>query len=382
MSAAAISAVFIVAARRTAVVVRGGAFAGIEAVDLADASIRAVLDDARLSPPDIDEVILGNALYGGGNPARVAALKAAIPATVPASTIDTQCCAGLDAILLAAARIKAGEADAIVAGGVDGFSRAPIRSRRPRLPDEIAQPYDRPPFTPWPERDPDMIPAAAALAAEWDITRAAQEAFAIESHRKALARGAPVPEFVSVCGQMADPFARRLTAGLCARLPVLAGSPTHGVTAATVAVEADAAAAVLLVSERALASVRLPSRVIRIAGAARTGGDPERPGLAPIEAARAALRYAGLSTSAVSVAEIMEAFAVQAMACIRALDLDPVRVNPGGGGLARGHPIGASGAIAVVRAWHELQTMGSTAAGLAAIAAAGGLGSAVLLRAE
>lgn len=376
------SAVFIVAARRTPVVPRGGVFARIEAVDLAAASIRAVLDDAGFSPSEIDEVILGNALYGGGNPARVAALKAGIPEKTPASTIDTQCCAGLDGILLAAARIKAGEADAIVAGGVESFSRAPIRLRRPLLPDEVAQPYDRPPFTPWPERDPDMIPAAAVLAAEWNITRDDQEAFAIESHRKALARGAPASEFVPVCGLAADPFARRLTAGLCARLPVLAGDSTHGVTAATIAMEADAAAAVLLVSERALASIRPPARVARLTGGRRTGGDPERPGSAPIEAARAALHREGLSASHVSVTEIMEAFAVQAMACIRALDLDPVLVNPGGGALARGHPIGASGAIVAVRTWHELQTMDSGAVGLAAIAAAGGLGSAALFRVE
>lgn len=376
------SAAFIVAARRTGVVPRGGVFARVEAGELAEASIRAVLDDAGVPPSDVNEVILGNALYGGGNPARVAALKAGLPAEVPASTIDTQCCAGLDAVLLAAARIKAGDADVIVAGGVESFSRSPIRARRPLLPGEVAQPYDRPPFTPWPERDPDMIPAAAVLAAEWDISRGDQEAFAIESHRKALARGVPPQEFVPVAGHAGDPFGRRLSAGLCARLPVLAGSATHGVTAATVAVEADAAAAVLLVSERALASVRSSARVISIVGTGRAGGDPERPGLAPIEASRAAMRRAGLATSALSVAEIMEAFAVQAMACIRALGLDPALVNPGGGALARGHPIGASGAIVAVRAWHELQGTHAGAIGLAAIAAAGGLGSAVLLRVE
>ncbi|KWV46201.1 acetyl-CoA acetyltransferase [Bradyrhizobium macuxiense] len=376
------SAAFIVAARRTGVVPRGGVFARLEAIDLAEASIGAVLDDTSFPPSDVDEVILGNALYGGGNPARVAALKAGLPAEVPASTIDTQCCAGLDAILLAAARIKAGEADAIVAGGVESFSRSPIRARRPLIPGEVAQPYDRPPFTPWPERDLDMIPAAAMLAAERDISRADQEAFAIESHRKALARGVPAQEFVSVDGHAGDPFARRLTPALCARLPVLAGNATHGVTAATVAVEADAAAAVLLVSERALASVRSSARVIRIAGAGRSGGDPSRPGLAPIEASRAAMHHAGISASALSVAEIMEAFAVQAMACIQALGLDPTLVNPGGGALARGHPIGASGAIVAVRAWQELQRMNAGATGLAAIAAAGGLGSAVLLRVE
>jgi acetyl-CoA C-acetyltransferase len=376
------SAAFMAAARRTAVVPRGGTFAGIEAVDLAVASMRAVLDDAGLSPSDVDEVILGNALYGGGNPTRVAALKAGVPEAVPAVTVDTQCCAGLDAILLAASRIKAGEADMIVAGGVESFSRAPVRSRRSLLPDEPPQPYDRPPFTPWPERDPDMIPAAAMLAAEWDISRDAQEAFAIDSHRKALVRGVPEAEFVVVSGCTADPFSRRLTAALCARLPVLAGSRTHGVTAATVAVEADAAAAVLLVSERMLASIRAPARVVRIAGGARTGGDPVRPGLAPIDAARTALAREGMSASSISVTEVMEAFAVQAMTFIRALDLDPISVNPAGGALARGHPIGASGAIVAVRTWHELQMMGSGASALAAIAAAGGLGSVALLRTE
>lgn len=376
------SAVFIAAARRTAVLPRGGGFASVEAVDLAEVSVRAVLDDAGILPSRIDEVILGNALYGGGNPARVAALKAGVPETVPALTIDTQCCAGLDAILLAAARIRAGEADAIVAGGVESFSRAPIRVRRPLSRHEDAVPYDKPPFTPWPERDPEMIPAAAALATEWAITRGEQEAFAIESHRKALARGASAPEFVPIHGCTTDAFARRLTAGLCARLPILAGDSTHGVTAATIAVEADAAASMLLVSERMLGAIRPLNRVVRFAGGRRTGGDPERPGLAPITAARAALRREGLSASDVSVAEIMEAFAVQAMACIRAVGLDPVRVNPGGGALARGHPIGASGAIVAVRVWHELQTMDSGAVGLAAIAAAGGLGSAALFRSE
>ncbi|HEY0329396.1 MAG TPA: thiolase family protein [Rhodopseudomonas sp.] len=376
------SAAFLVAARRTAVAPRGGAFARIEAVDLAAASIGAVLDDAGLAPSEVDDVILGNALYGGGNPARLAALKVGIPAGVPALTIDTQCCSGLDAILLAATRIKSGEADVIVAGGVESFSRSPIRSRRPLRPDEVAQPYDRPPFTPWPERDPDMIPAAATLAEEWDISRAAQEAFAIDSHRKALARGIAAAECVAVAGLTRDPFARRLSAGLCARLPVLAGSPSHGVTAATVAVEADAAAVLLVVSERALAAVRAPVRVVRVIGGARTGGDPERPALAPIEAMRTALRRDGLAVSSIAVVEIMEAFAVQAMSCLQAFDIDPLRVNRGGGALARGHPIGASGAIVAVRGWHDLQTMESGTTGLATIAAAGGLGSVVLLRTE
>ena len=122
----------IVAARRTAVAPRGGAFARIEPHDLASRVIEEVLADAGLAPDAVEDVILGNALYGGGNPARRAALAAVIRETVPALTVDSQCCAGLDAILLAAERINAGAADVIVAGGVESFSRAPIRQHRPR----------------------------------------------------------------------------------------------------------------------------------------------------------------------------------------------------------------------------------------------------------
>jgi acetyl-CoA C-acetyltransferase len=118
---------------------------------------------------------------------------------------------------------------------------------------------------------------------------------------------------------------------------------------------------------------------VRIVAARRRGGDPTLPGTAPIAAAREVLKAAGVAPSAVAVAEVMEAFAVQAMVCIDGIGLDPVRVNREGGALARGHPIGASGAILAVRLWQALQREAPGAQGLAAIAAAGGLGSALLL---
>lgn len=371
--------VFIVAARRTAVAPRGGAFAGIEAHALAAAPIRAVLAATGAAPDAIDGVILGNALYGGGNPARVAALAAGLAETMPAATIDTQCCAGLDAILAAAAEIRAGEAELIIAGGVESFSRSPLRFRRPRAPGEDPQGYERPPFTPWADRDPDMIPAAARLAAEWAIDRSEQEAYAIESHRKALAAAGTSTEIVPVEGFARDSFTRRLDARLCARLPALAGDTRHAVTAATTAVEADAAAVVLLASEAALRRITPPGRPLRILAGARAGGDPERPGLAPIAAGRHVLARSGRPAASIVSAEIMEAFAVQAMACLRGLELDPAIVNRGGGALARGHPIGASGAILATRLWHDLQSAPAGALGLAAIAAAGGLGTAMLV---
>jgi acetyl-CoA C-acetyltransferase len=371
---------FIVAARRTPVAPRGGALSAIEVAELAAAPMRAVLADAGLAPVAIDDVILGNALYGGGNPARLAALLAGVREDAPALTLDTQCCAGLDAVLLAATRVAAGEANAIIAGGVESFSRAPLRLRRPKAKDEAPQEYARPPFTPWPERDPDMIASAAALARALGIARAAQETFAVESHRKARQAAAPAlaGEIVPLGDLRCDAFTRDLTPSLCARLPALAGEKTHAVTAATVAVEADAAAAVLVVSEEIAARLACAVRPMRVLGGARAGGDPAMPGLAPIAAARATLARHGMSAEAVTVAEIMEAFAAQAIACIDGLALDHTRVNRGGGALARGHPIGASGAILAVRLWHELQRESDGAVGLAAIAAAGGLGSALL----
>jgi acetyl-CoA C-acetyltransferase len=381
MRAARVSA-FIVAARRTAVAPRGGALSEVEVAELAAAPMRAVLVDAGLPPEAIDDVILGNALYGGGNPARLAALLAGISADAPALTLDTQCCAGLDAVLLAATQVAAGKVDAIIAGGVESFSRAPLRLRRPKSKDEAPQEYARPPFTPWPERDPDMIASAAALARALGIARDAQEAFAVESHRKALQADdhSLAGEIVPLGDLACDAFTRQLKPSLCARLPALAGDEAHAVTAATVAVEADAAAAVLVVSQEIAARLASAVRPVRVLGGARRGGDPAMPGLAPIAAARATLARHGIAAEAVTVAEIMEAFAAQAIACIDGLALERTRVNRGGGALARGHPIGASGAILAVRLWHELQGESDGAVGLAAIAAAGGLGSALVMR--
>jgi acetyl-CoA C-acetyltransferase len=337
-----------------------------------------VLADADLAADEVDEVVLGNALYGGGNPARLAALAAGIPDHVPAVTLDSQCCAGLDAVLHAALLVRAGEARVVLAGGIESYSRAPLRLRRPKAPGEEPQPYARPPFTPWPARDPDMIEAAAALAQARGTSRESQARFAIESHRKALASPKDSSEIVPLAGVAADAFPRRLAEKLCSRLPLLAGDDAHGVTAATVAVEADAAAMVL-VAAADVASGLGAAKPVAIRDGARGGHDPAWPGLAPVRPAKELLRRRGLAPEELACAEVMEAFAVQALACIEEIGLPFELVNRGGGALARGHPIGASGAVLAVRLWHELQAEKPGAAGLAAIAAAGGLGSALLL---
>ncbi|MFK4583801.1 acetyl-CoA C-acyltransferase [Bradyrhizobium ottawaense] len=370
-------AAYLLAARRTAVAARGGAFRAVEADELGAAPIRAVLADTGIAAEAIDDVIFGNALYGGGNPARLAALRAGLPDHVPALTIDSQCCGGLDAIMLAAERIASGGAEAVIAGGVESFSRAPLRARRPRRLDEAPQPYDRPPFTPWPERDPDMIAAAATLAERFGISRARQDEFAIASHRKALQNPPGPAEIVPLAGLSHDTFPRALTGATCARLAPLAGDVAFGVTRATVAVEADAAAALLVVSETTFRRLSA-TRPLRIVAAVRRGGDPAMPGTAPIAAAEYLLAAERIAPARIAVAEVMEAFAAQAIACVDGIGVPGPSLNRGGGGLARGHPIGSSGSILAVRLWHEMQSESSGAMGLAAIAAAGGLGSALL----
>lgn len=374
------SGVHLISACRSPVGTRGGAFATVEAHDLAAPVLRACLKEAGLAPHYLDYVVMGNALSGGGNVARLAALAAGLPEEIPSLTLDTQCCAGLDAILLAMRLVQSGAARAVLAGGVESFSRAPIRARRPKLAGEAPQPYDRPAFAPWPDRDPDPLDAMAALAVREDLTRDRQAGLALASHaraRGALARLAG--EIVPVARVREDSFTRELTVSLCLRAPVVAGEGRHALDATTVAVEADAAAAVLVVDTRWTEALRRPG--CAIAGGATVGGRPEEPFGALVPAVARLFGETGIAgIDDIAVVELMESSAVQFAVALEELGADRGRVNRGGGALARGHPIGASGAILAVRLFHELLREQPGALGLAAIAAAGGLGTALMLR--
>ncbi|WP_349358363.1 thiolase family protein [Stappia sp.] len=371
---------YLVAARRSAVAPRNGALSRLEVDALAAPVVGAVLADAGVTGEAVDEVLLGNALYGGGNPARRVALLAGLPEAVPALTLDRQCASGLDAILLAARLIESGRAHCVLAGGVESYSRAPIRMTRPLEAGDAPRAYDRPPFTPWPERDPDMDAAAADLAARLGIDQEAQIAWTVDSHaraRRAEAEQRFAAELVPVAGATRDAFARDLDPRTCARSPVLARCGETALRAATAAVAADAAAVVCVVSDTWLAR-HGAAHAVRIVDGVSAGGDPTLPGLAPVAAGRALAARTGVDLAAVALCEVMEAYAVQAIACVTRLGLDPDRVNRSGGALARGHPIGASGAILAVRAFHELAQAPRGAQALAAIASAGGLGTAAL----
>ncbi|WP_027835620.1 thiolase family protein [Maritalea myrionectae] len=373
--------IYMVAAKRSAVVPRGGAFAHLQPHELGAPLIKSLLAETKIAPTQIDHVLLGNGLAGGGNVARMVALAAGLPEAVPAITLDSQCCGGVDAVQMAMHMLSAGAADIILAGGVESFSTAPRRIKRGRdgAPD---QEYHRPPFSPWPERDPDMIAAAAHLAKYKQISRTAQEEFAIKSHQKAQAAQVGLrSEIVAIADVAEDAFTRTLSPKLCAKLPLLAGDKDTGLTAATTAVEADGAGLCVLLSEKALNDhPELKPHAIKLRGALSVGSDPALPGLAPIAAIEKLLHQLDLSCANIAIVEMMEAFAAQAMACLEATDLPLARTNLGGGALARGHPIGASGAINLVRLFHELQRAEIGAYGLAAIAGAGGLGAALVMQ--
>lgn len=355
---------YLIAARRSPVMPRGGAFARLDLPDLATPVIAATLADAGMDPAQVDEIIVSNALGAGGNPARRIALAAGLPEHVAGLSLDRQCVGGLDALGLAAAMIASGQANVVLAGGVESYSRRPLRFAT--VPDHAPIEYDAPPFTPWPDRDPDMADAAAALAQLLHLTRPQQDAYACASHAKAMAAG--FPEITPLLGIARDGFTRPLTPKTAARARAISGT----ISAATMAVAADAAAFCLVVSPRIAAQ---HARALRIAACVTRGADPTQPGLAPLPAVSKALHHTGLQARDIAQSEIMEAFAAQAIACIQGADLDPARCNLKGGALARGHPIGASGAILAARLFHDLQS----GHGLAAIAAAGGIGTALIL---
>lgn len=358
----------IIAARRSAVAPRNGVLAGQKIHELAAPIMQACLTDAGLSADAIDEVLMGNALGGGGNPARVAALAAGLPDRVAGITLDRQCCSGLDAILLAEALIVSGSADTVLAGGAESYSRQPIRLRTSPC-GGAPVPYDRPPFTPWPERDPDMIEAADTMARMLGIERSRQDAWAEQSHDKALsARTILAREIVGT--PAFDPFTRRLTAKTCTRAKVICGS----VTQANMAVAADAAAFCLIMESEVARRAGLMG--LALLGGITCGTDPTLPALAPVTAIDTVLQSLEMSPDDLDQAEIMEAFAAQVIACVDLSGLNSDRVNPAGGAMARGHPIGASGAILIVRLFHDLGR--SHGRGLAAIAAAGGIATAVV----
>lgn len=371
----------IVAARRTPIGTAGRALQHLTAAELAAPVLRAVGEDLRGALPDgaverPAEVVLGNCMGPGGDVARVATLEAGLPDEVPAVTVDRQCASGLAAIELGA-RLVADDHWPVLAGGVESASTAPWRFWPPA---EGADPvrYERAPFAPASIGDPDMGLAADLLAAERGVTRQRQDEYAARSYRLAWAaaeQGRYDDELVPLGGLERDQRLRDgMTAARLARLP--AAFRTDGtVTAGNSCGVNDGAAVVGLVP----ASTGLPG--LRVLATASAGVDPNRPGLGLVPAVRLALSRAGLEVADLDAIELNEAFGGQVLACCDELGIDPETACVEGGALALGHPWGASGAVLVVRLFSQLVRRQGGRYGLAAIAAGGGQGTALVVEA-
>jgi acetyl-CoA C-acetyltransferase len=377
----------IVAARRSPIGRIGGILKTLSIEQLAAPVLTAVLADAELSPDEVSEVILGNAIGPGGNPARVAALAAGFPAQVPGLTVDRQCGSGLEAIHLAARLVQAGAGDVILAGGVESVSTAPWRIEKPRSLYELPQFTHRARFAPEALGDPDMGAAAEAIAQRYGISRERQDRYALESHQKALTSqlsgrfaGEIVPiALSSVTVIETDECPRKLTLERLGRLPA-AFCDGGTVTAGNACPINDGVAIVAIVSERKFQQLGL-QRGLRILDSIAVGVDPQLPGMGPVAAVQALLQR---HPAQIDCVEFNEAFASQVLACLDQLKISENLVNIGGGAIALGHPYGASGAILMTRLFSELVRSPQIPdrpprVGLATIGVGGGMGLATLV---
>ncbi|HLH25080.1 MAG TPA: acetyl-CoA C-acetyltransferase [Chloroflexota bacterium] len=387
--------VVIVGAARTPIGTFGGAFADVPAPQLGAIAMRAALERAGVAPDSVDEVILGNVLQAGVgmNPARQAALAADLPVTVPAMTINKICGSGLKAVALAAQAICLGDAEIVVAGGMENMTRAPYLLEKARygyrmgdgkLVDSMIHDGLWCALS-----DCHMGITAENVARDYAIGRDQQDRFAAESQARAaraVESGAFDPEIAPVPVPAGRGETRLVTRDehprpgttaerLAALRPAFLGEGT--VTAGNASGINDGAAALVVTSARKARDLGLrPLATIRAYAAA--GVEPRVMGLGPIPATRRALDRAGLTLADVDLYEVNEAFAAQSLAVAHDLGLDPERLNVHGGAIALGHPIGASGARILVTLLYALQRRAAHR-GLATLCIGGGQGFAMIV---
>ncbi|HET8945992.1 MAG TPA: acetyl-CoA C-acetyltransferase [Candidatus Polarisedimenticolia bacterium] len=365
-----------------------GALKGLSAPELGALVVKEVVSRAGLNPGDVQEVILGNVVSAGvgQNPARQAALKAGLPVTVPALTINKVCGSGLKAVALAAQAIKAGDSEVLVAGGMESMSNAPYLIKGARegfrlghgemvdamIHDGLWEAYE----------NYHMGCCGENVAEKYGVSRQAQDEYALGSHRKAIAAieaGKFKAEIVPVTLPQrkgppvvfdTDESPRRETSmeALAKLKPAFKEGGT--VTAGNAPGVNDGAAAVAVVSEeRAKKGGTKP--MAEIVAYASSGLEPKMVMMAPLEAVRLVLAKSGWKTGDVDLFELNEAFAVQSVALVKELGLSPERVNVNGGAVALGHPIGASGARVLTTLLHALQDR-KAKRGVAALCLGGG----------
>ncbi len=388
------SRVAILEAKRTPIGKFLGAFKDIPAVTLGADVTRQVLFSSGISPSDVDEVLIGHARQAGcgPNPARQASVGAGIPETVPAFTINAACGSGIKSIALAADAIRLGRATTVLAGGMESMSRVPFMLDRAREGyrlgnGAVVDGMYRDGFL-CPLADMLMGATAEILAEEFNVSREEQDEWAAMSqHRVERAMSAQVfadeiaPVTVTRRGESivvdSDEHPRAgVTVADLARLPAVFRKD-GSVTAGNASGITDGAAALVLASEQAArASGKRPLGWIRDFVA--TGVEPRRMGIGPVPAVRQILERNDLKLDDVGVIELNEAFAAQVIACERELKFDRARVNPNGGAISLGHPIGCTGARIVVTLLHEMRRR-SASLGIATLCVSGGMGMALLV---
>ncbi|GAA1233984.1 thiolase family protein [Oryzihumus leptocrescens] len=392
--------VWVADAVRTPIGRYAGALAGVRPDDLAATVVRELVarhTGKGFDPAGVDDVLLGDANGAGEDNrdvARMAALLAGLPTSVPGATVNRLCGSGMEAVIQASRAIAAGDADLVLAGGVESMSRAPWVLQKPERGYPRGHEQLHSTTLGWRMVNPAM-PAqwtvalgegAEILADRFGISREEQDAFAVASHRNAARawdEGVYDAEVVPVEGtDLTRDEGIRADAsmeGLARLKPVF--RPDGTVTAGNASPLNDGAAALFLADDTGLERLGSPEPLARVVSRAASGVDPHVFGIGPVEAAQRALERAGIGWGDLAAVELNEAFAAQSLACLRSWpELDPAIVNVNGGAIAIGHPLGCSGARVLGSLAHELHRRGG-GWGLAAICIGVGQGLAVVLRA-
>jgi acetyl-CoA C-acetyltransferase len=385
---------YIIAARRTPIGKLLGSLSIIPAPQLAAVAIKAALADSGLAAESVNEVILGNVLSAGVGqaPARQAALVAGIPPTVGAVTINKVCGSGLKAVMLADQAIRAGDAEVIVAGGMENMSLAPhllpgVRSGWKFGSQQALDSMQHDGL--WcAVENKGMGSLADYIATKCGISREDQDAFAAESHRRAIAAqtagkfqreiipvGVTAGKTETIVERDEGPRLNCAPGDLAKLRPAFAADGTA--TAGNASQISDGAAAVVVASESVANAAQSALRA-RIVATATSGVPPKDLFIAPVSVIQTVLAKAGLTIGDIDLVELNEAFASQCLACLRTLALDPAKVNVHGGAIALGHPIGASGARVLVTLLHALASR-KLRYGLAALCLGGGNAVAIVV---
>jgi acetyl-CoA C-acetyltransferase len=382
----------IVAATRTPIGRSGRSLAGLSLHDIGLQTLQGVIDSVGLDTADIDDLIVGEVLQGGGDTARYLANALGLPPDTPGGAVQRQCATGMMAVQEAAAHIRSGMADVIIAGGIETMTRGPMLFEKSPFPFGGVERYMPPshPNTPDAPNTNMLITVGENTARECGITREESDEWSYHSHMRAVAAtedGRFAEEIVPVtvpAGRGAtttvsvDEHPRAdTTLEKLAALPVLSGLPDGQVTAGSSSGIADGGAALIVTSRRYSEAHGLaPLATVRSWNSA--GIEPARTGLAPTICVPRALAKAGLAESDVDLVEINEAFATMAVASSRKLGFPHDIVNVNGGAIGLGHPIAASGARILVTLIHELRRRGG-GIGVGTLCAGGGQGSATAL---